>query len=288
MQEFVPIKQIVSETMGQIEEIRKTQQKITGLRTGFIDLDWVTTGFHKGDFILLAGRPSMGCTSLMLQIANHMASCENKKVLYFHLELTKEMMAKRLLAQDSEVDLNYLLRGKLKEHEWEKVKRSADIIKQSHLIIDDTPLLSIEELKEKCREYQAEQVDLIIIDYIQLLQGTQHNEQVGRKRELEEVVRGIQELAVELNVPIVAVSRLSRRVERRRNHRPTVRDLDIKASLLREADIVLLLYRDSYYHFHSKARDIAEIIVARNRYGTPGIIELNCIRKSMKYQNYER
>lgn len=286
MQEFVPIKQIISETMGQMEENRKMQQKITGLRTGFIDLDWVTTGFHKGDFILFASRPSMGCTSLMLQIANHMASCENKKVLYFHLELTKEMIAKRLLAQDAEIDLNYLLRGKLKEHEWEKVKRSADIIKQSHLIIDDTPLLSIEELQEKCREYQAEQVDLIIVDSIQLLQ--EHNKQVGRKQELGGIVRGIQELAVELNVPIVAVSRLSRRVERRRNHRPTVRDLDIKTSLLREADIILLLYRDSYYHFHSKARDIAEIIVARNRYGTPGIIELNCIRKSMKYQNYER
>ena len=282
----VPIKQVVLDAIEQIEERRENERGVVGLQTGFIDLDWKTTGFHKGDFILFAGRPAMGCTSFMLQIANQVAIHQQKRVLYFHLELSKEIMAKRLISQEAMVEYADLLKGKLTESEWGKVSKSAERIKHSQLIIDDTPLLSICELQEKCREYQKEQkVELIIIDYIQLLRGIERGKKLSRKQELEVIARGLRELAIELNIPIIAISTLPRSVERRPDHRPTLRDLDENVALAREADIVLFLYRDAYYHFNTYFKDIAEITVARNRYGECGIVQLKWISKCMKYEN---
>ena len=286
MHGFVPIKQVVSDTIEQIKEWRENERGIAGLQTGFIDLDLKTTGFHKGDFILLAGRPSMGCTSLMLQIANQVATYQQKRVLYFHLELPKEIMAKRLISQEAMVEYADLFKGKLTESEWEKVLQGAERVKHSQLIIDDTPLLSINELQEKCRKHQKEQkVELIIIDYIQLVRGIECGKKLSRKQELEVIARGLRELAIELNVPIIAISTLPRSVERRSNHRPTLRDLDENVALAREADIVLFLYRDAYYHFNTDFKDIAEITVARNRYGEYGIVQLKWLSKCMKYEN---
>ncbi len=286
MLNIVPIKRVVLDTIEQIKERRENERGVVGLQTGFIDLDWKTTGFHKGDLILLAGRPAMGCTALMLQIANQVATYQQKRVLCFHLELTKEIILKRLISQEAMVDYAYLLKGKLTDNDWEKVLKSAERIKHSQLIIDDTPLLSINELQEKCREYQKEQkVELIIIDYIQLLRGIERGKRVSRNQELEVIARGLRELAIELNVPIIAISTLPRSVERRSNHRPTTRDLDENVALAREADIVLFLYRDAYYHFNTDLKDIAEITVARNRYGECGIVELKWISKCMKYEN---
>lgn len=289
MHGFVPIKQVVSDMIGQIKERKETERGVTGLQTGFVDLDWKTTGFHKGDFILLAGRPAMGCTSLMLQIANQVATYQQKRVLYFHLELTKEIVSKRLISQEAMVEYAYLLKGKLTESEWEKVLKGAERIKHSQLIIDDTPLLSINELQEKCRQFQKEQkVELIIIDYIQLLRVTERGKRASKNQELEVIARGLRELAIELNVPIIAISTLPRSIERRSNHRPTLRDLDENVAFAREADIVLFLYRDAYYHFNTDFKDIAEITVARNRYGECGIVELKWLSKYMKYENYAR
>ena len=286
MHGFVPIKQVVSDTIEQIKERKETERGVTGLQTGFIDLDLKTTGFHKGDFILFAGRPSMGCTSLMLQIANQVATYQQKRVLYFHLELPKEIMAKRLISQEAMVEYADLFKGKLTESEWEKVLQGAERVKHSQLIIDDTPLLSINELQEKCRKHQKEQkVELVIIDYIQLVRGIERGKKLSRKQELEVIARGLRELAIELNIPIIAISTLSRSVERRPDHRPTLRDLDENVALAREADIVLFLYRDAYYHFNTDFKDIAEITVARNRYGECGIVELKWISKCMKYEN---
>ena len=286
MHGFVAIKQVVSETIEQIKDRRENERGVTGLQTGFTDLDWKTTGFHRGDFILLAGRPSMGCTSLMLQIANQVATYQQKRVLYFHLELPKEIVAKRLISQEAMVEYADLLKGKLTESEWWKVFRGAERIKHSQLIIDDTPLLSINELQEKCRKYQKEQkVELIIIDYIQLLRGIERGKKLSRKQELDVIARGLRELAVELNVPIIALSILPRSVERRSNHRPTLRDLDENVALAREADIVLFLYRDAYYRFNTDFKDLAEIMVARNRYGECGTVELKWLSKCMKYEN---
>lgn len=286
MHGFVPIKQVVSDTIEQIKERKETQRGVAGLQTGFIDLDLKTTGFHKGDFILLAGRPSMGCTSLMLQIANQVATYQQKRVIYFHLELPKEIMAKRLISQEAMVEYADLLKGKLTESEWWKVFKGAERIKHSQLIIDDTPLLSINELQEKCREYQKEQkAELIIIDYIQLVRGIECGKKLSRKQELDVIARGLRELAIELNVPIIAISTLPRSVEWRSNHRPILRDLNENVILAREADIILFLYRDAYYHFDTEFKDIAEIIVARNRYGACGIVELKGISKCMKYEN---
>lgn len=286
MHGFVPIKQVVSDTIEQIKERKETERGVTGLQTGFIDLDLKTTGFHKGDFILFAGRPSMGCTSLMLQIANQVATYQQKRVLYFHLELPKEIMAKRLISREAMVEYADLLKGKLTESEWEKVLQGAERVKHSQLIIDDTPLLSINELQEKCRKHQKEQkVELVIIDYIQLVRGIERGKKLSRKQELEVIARGLRELAIELNIPIIAISTLSRSVERRPDHRPTLRDLDENVALAREADIVLFLYRDAYYHFNTDFKDIAEITVARNRYGECGIVELKWISKCMKYEN---
>ena len=282
----VPIKQVLSDTIEQIKDRRENERGVIELQTGFIDLDWKTTGFHKGDFILLAGRPSMGCTSLMLQIANQVATYQQKRVLYFHLELPKEIMAKRLISQEAMVEYADLLKGKLTESEWEKVLQGAERVKHSQLIIDDTPLLSINELQEKCRKHQKEQkVELVIIDYIQLVRGIERGKKLSRKQELEVIARGIRELAIELNVPIIAISRLPRSVEWRSNHRPILRDLNENVAFVREADIVLFLYRDAYYHFNTDFKDIAEITVARNRYGECGIVELKWLSKCMKYEN---
>lgn len=282
----VPIKQVLSDTIEQIKDRRENERGVIELQTGFIDLDWKTTGFHKGDFILLAGRPSMGCTSLMLQIANQVATYQQKRVLYFHLELPKEIMAKRLISQEAMVEYADLLKGKLTESEWEKVLQGAERVKHSQLIIDDTPLLSINELQEKCRKHQKEQkVELVIIDYIQLVRGIERGKKLSRKQELEVIARGIRELAIELNVPIIAISRLPRSVEWRSNHRPILRDLNENVAFVREADIVLFLYRDAYYHFNTDFKDIAEITVARNRYGECGTVELKWLSKCMKYEN---
>ena len=286
MHGFVPIKQVVSDTIEKIREWKENERGVTELQTGFIDLDWKTTGFHKGDFILLAGRPAMGCTSFMLQIANHVATYQQKRVVYFHLELTKEIVLKRLISQEAMVEYADLLKGRLTESEWAKVFKGAEKIKHSQLIIDDTPLLSINELQEKCRQFQKEQkVELIIIDYIQLLRGIEHGKKLSRKQELEVIARGLRELAIELNIPIIAISTLPRSVERRPDHRPTLRDLDENVALAREADFVLFLYRDAYYHFNTYFKDLAEITVARNRYGECGIVELKWISKCMKYEN---
>ena len=286
MHDFTPVKHVVSDTLEQIKDRRENERGVIELQTGFIDLDWKTTGFHKGDFILLAGRPAMGSTSLMLQIANQVATYQQKRVLYFHLELPKEIMAKRLISREAMVEYADLLKGKLTESEWEKVLQGAERVKHSQLIIDDTPLLSINELQEKCRQFQKEQkVELIIIDYIQLLRMTERGKKVSKKQELEVIARGLQELAVELNVPIIALSILPRSVERRSNHRPTLRDLDENVALAREADIVLFLHRDAYYHFNTDFKDIAEITVARNRYGECGTVELKWLSKCMKYEN---
>lgn len=286
MHGFVPIKQVVLGTVGQIKERRENVRGVAGLQTGFIDLDWKTTGLHKGDFILLAGRPSMGCTSLMLQIANQVATYQQKRVLYFHLELPKEIVAKRLISQEAMVEYADLLKGRLTESEWAKVFKGAERIKHSQLIIDDTPLLSINELQEKCRQFQKEQkVELIIIDYIQLVRGIECGKKLSRKQELEVIARGLRELAIELNIPIIAISTLPRSVERRPDHRPTLRDLDENVALAREADLVLFLYRDAYYHFNTDFKDLAEIMVARNRYGECGTVELKWLSKCMKYEN---
>ena len=286
MHDFTPVKQVVSDTIEQIKERKENERGVTGLQTGFIDLDWKTTGFHKGDFILLAGRPAMGSTSLMLQIANQVATYQQKRVLYFHLELPKEIMAKRLISQEAMVEYADLFKGKLTESEWEKVLQGAERVKHSQLIIDDTPLLSINELQEKCRKHQKEQkVELVIIDYIQLVRGIERGKKLSRKQELEVIARGIRELAIELNVPIIAISRLPRSVEWRSNHRPILRDLNENVAFVREADIVLFLYRDAYYHFNTDFKDIAEITVARNRYGECGTVELKWLSKCMKYEN---
>lgn len=286
MLNIVPIKQVVSDTIEQIKEQNEAECGVTGLQTGFIELDWKTTGFHKGDFILFAGRPSMGCTSFILQIANQVATYQQKRVVYFSLDITKEIVTKRLIAQEAMVEYADLLKGKLTESEWAKVFKGAERIKHSQLIIDDTPLLSINELQEKCREYQKKQnAELIIIDYIQLLRMTERGKKVSKKQELEVIARGLQELAVELNVPIIALSILPRSVERRSNHRPTLRDLDENVALAREADIVLFLYRDAYYHFNTYFKDIAEVTVARNRYGECSIVQLKWLSKCMKYEN---
>ena len=286
MHGFVAIKQVVSETIEQIKDRRENERGVIELQTGFIDLDWKTTGFHKGDFILLAGRPSMGCTSLMLQIANQVATYQQKRVLYFHLELPKEIMAKRLISQEAMVEYADLFKGKLTESEWEKVLQGAERVKHSQLIIDDTPLLSINELQEKCRKHQKEQkVELVIIDYIQLVRGIERGKKLSRKQELEVIARGIRELAIELNVPIIAISRLPRSVEWRSNHRPILRDLNENVAFVREADIVLFLYRDAYYRFNTGFKDLAEITVARNRYGECGTVELKWLSKCMKYEN---
>lgn len=266
--DFVPIKQVVLNALERIEKASKTKGTVTGIPTGFIDLDYKLSGLQPSDLILVAARPSMGKTAFVLNIAQYIAFKKDKSVAIFSLEMSKEQLVNRLFSLESQVDAQAIRSGNMKDSDWEKLIEGAGIIGQSHLIIDDTPGISISELRSKCRKYKLEQgLDVVIIDYLQLMTGSVGKSSESRQQEISEISRSLKGLARELNVPVIALSQLSRAVESRPDKRPMLSDLRESGAIEQDADVVMFIYRDEYYNKDSEFKKQAEIIIAKQRIG---------------------
>lgn len=286
--DFVPIRQVVVNAMDKIEKASKNNGNVTGIATGFIDLDYRTAGMQPSDLILIAARPSMGKTAFVLNIAQYMAFKLDQTVAIFSLEMSKEQLVNRLFSLESRVDSQHLRTGNLSDAEWEKLIESAGVIGKSKLIIDDTPGISISELRSKCRKYKLEHdLKIIIIDYLQLMSGSGRGSD-SRQQEISDISRSLKALARELNVPVIALSQLSRAVEQRPDHRPMLSDLRESGAIEQDADVVMFIYRDDYYNKDTEKKGIAEIIIAKQRNGPIGTVELVWLPDYTKFANLQR
>ena len=286
--DFVPIRQIVLNAMEKIEAASHIKGNVTGLSTGFTDLDSRTAGFQPSDLILIAARPSMGKTALVLNIAQHLVMRENRCVAIFSLEMSKEQLTNRLFAMESHVEAQKIRTGDLTEQEWGDLIESAGNIGESRLIIDDTPAITVQEMRSKCRKYKMEfGLEMIIIDYLQLMSGSARSGE-SRQQEISEISRSLKALARELNVPVVSLSQLSRAVESRSDHRPMLSDLRESGAIEQDADVVMFIYRDDYYNQDSEKKGIAEIIIAKQRNGPIGTVELSWQPSLTKFANLAR
>jgi replicative DNA helicase len=285
--DFVPIRQIVMNAMNMIEEASKQKGAVTGIASGFIDLDYKTAGFQPSDLILVAARPSMGKTAFVLNIAQHVAFHENKAVAIFSLEMSKEQLVNRLLSLESNVNSQAIRTGNMRDDEWEKLIEGADVIGRSNLLIDDTPGISIGELRSKCRRFKIEyDLQMIIIDYLQLMSGSGKSE--SRQQEISDISRSLKALARELHVPVIALSQLSRAVEQRPDHRPMLSDLRESGAIEQDADVVMFIYRDDYYNKDTELKNVAEIIIAKQRNGAIGTINLAWLPDYTQFANLQR
>ena len=286
-QEYVPIRQVVLNAIEKIEKASRNQGSVTGIPTGFIDLDYKTSGFQPSDLILVAARPSMGKTAFVLNIAQYMAFHNNVTAAIFSLEMSKEQLVNRLLALESKVDSQNIRTGNLEDEEWAKLIEGANVIGNSNLIIDDKPGISISELRSKCRKYKMEHnLGIIFIDYLQLMTGSGRSE--SRQQEISDISRSLKALARELNVPVVALSQLSRAVEQRPDHRPMLSDLSESGAIEQDADVVMFIYRDDYYNKDSENKNIAEIIIAKQRNGPIGTVNLVWMPNYTKFVNMKK
>ena len=273
--EFTPIRQVVINALEKIEAASKKNGSVTGISTGFIDLDYQTSGMQPSDLILVAARPSMGKTAFVLNVAQHMAFRDNITTAIFSLEMSKEQLVNRLFSLESKVDAQVLRNGRLEDSDWERLLESAEIIGNSNLIIDDTPSISITELRSKCRKYKMEMnLGVIIIDYLQLMSGSGGRAGGSRQQEISDISRSLKAIARELNVPVIALSQLSRAVEQRDDKRPMLSDLRESGAIEQDADVVMFIYRDDYYNKETEKKNIAEIIIAKQRNGPVGTVEL--------------
>lgn len=287
--DYVPIRKVVINALEKIEASAKTRGNVTGIATGFLDLDYKTAGMQPSDFILVAARPSMGKTAFVLNIADHMAFREDKCVAIFSLEMSKEQLVNRMLSLESRVDAQQLRTGDLKDSDWEKLIEGANIIGKSKLIIDDTPSISITEMRAKCRKFKLEHgLDIVIIDYLQLMSGSAGGKNDSRQQEISDISRSLKAMARELNVPVIALSQLSRAVEQRPDHRPMLSDLRESGAIEQDADVVMFIYRDDYYNKDSENKGIAEIIIAKQRNGPIGTVNLVWLPQYTKFANLEK
>ncbi len=280
--DFVPIRDLVIEELDRIENAAKQPGHVTGLSTGFADLDFILAGMQKSDLLLLAARPSMGKTALALNIAQHVAIREKKPVAIFSLEMSREQLVSRLLAMESRVDSKLIRNGNLSDSDWDQLISSAGVIGQSNIIIDDTPGISVSELRSRCRKFKLEyKVELIILDYLQLMSGGRRAD--SRQQEISDISRALKQIARELKVPLLALSQLSRQVEQRPDHRPMLSDLRESGAIEQDADVVMFIYRDDYYNEDSDQRGVAEIHVAKQRNGPTGTAQLLWQEKYTKF-----
>ncbi len=288
--EFVPIRQVVVDTLNTIEKASRTTGNVTGISTGFADLDYKTSGLQKSDLILVAARPSMGKTAFVLNMAEYMAFRKNKHVAIFSLEMSKGQLMNRLLAMEARVDSQNIRNGNLSDEEWARLVDAASVIGGSNLIIDDTPGLPVRELRTKCRKYKLEHgLDIVMIDYLQLMSGSGSRGSDSRQQEISEISRSLKALARELDVPVVALSQLSRAVEQRTgDHRPILSDLRESGAIEQDADVVMFLYRDDYYHKDSEMKGICEVIIAKQRNGPIGTVNLVWLPDYTKFMSAER
>ena len=286
--DFVPIRQVALNVLENIEKASKIKETVTGVPTGFIDLDYKTSGFQPSDFILIAARPSMGKTAFVLNVVDHVAVKKGIPCMVFSLEMSKEQLVNRMLSMESNVDSQKLRTGTLTDSDWDAVVEGVGIIGGSKLIIDDTPGISISELRSKCRKMKLEHgLGMVIIDYLQLMTGSGKSSD-NRQQEISEISRSLKALAREMQAPVVALSQLSRACETRTDHRPMLSDLRESGAIEQDADVVMFLYRDDYYNKDSEMKDMAEVIIAKQRNGPIGTVNLVWMPQYTKFANATR
>ena len=288
-QEFVPIKQVAINVLEKIEAAYKNQGTVTGVPTGFIDLDYKLSGFQPSDFILIAARPSMGKTAFVLNVVDYVSVRRGLPCMVFSLEMPKAQLVNRMLSMESNVDSQKLRTGSLTDADWDAVVEGVGVIGSSRLIIDDTPGISITELRSKCRKMKLEQgLSLVIIDYLQLMSGSGRGSNENRQQEISEISRSLKALARELQAPVVALSQLSRACETRTDHRPMLSDLRESGAIEQDADVVMFLYRDDYYNKDTDHPNEAEVIIAKQRNGPIGTVNLIWKPEFTKFVNAAR
>ncbi|MGL5436988.1 MAG: replicative DNA helicase [Lachnospiraceae bacterium] len=286
--DFVPIRQIALNVLEKIETASKNQGTVTGIPTGFIDLDYKTSGMQPSDFVLIAARPSMGKTAFVLNLVDHVAVKQGLPCMVFSLEMSKEQLVNRMLAMESNVDSQKLRTGNLTDSDWDAVVEGIGIIGNSKLIIDDTPGISIMELRSKCRKMKLEHgLNMVIIDYLQLMSGSGKSGE-NRQQEISDISRSLKALAREMSAPVIALSQLSRACETRPDHRPMLSDLRESGAIEQDADVVMFIYRDDYYNKDTETPNIAEVIIAKQRNGPIGTVSLLWQPELTKFVNLER
>ena len=286
--DFVPIQEVVLNVINKIEMAARHKGTVTGISTGFYDLDYKTSGLQPSDLILIAARPSMGKTAFVLNLAQYIAVRNKVPTAIFSLEMSKDQLINRVLSMESKVDSQAMRTGNLSQADWEKLIESAGVISEAPLIIDDTPGISIGDLRSKCRKYKLENnLGLVIIDYLQLMTGGGRGSE-SRQQEISDISRALKALARELNAPVIALSQLSRACETRPDHRPMLSDLRESGAIEQDADVVMFIYRDDYYNKDTDKKNISEIIIAKQRNGPIGTVELVWLPNYTKFANKER
>ncbi len=288
--DFVPVKQVALNTLDRIEAASRLKSNVTGIPTGFQDLDYRLSGLQRSDLILIAARPSMGKTAFMLNIAEHVCFRQNMRVAIFSLEMSSEQLMNRLFAMESRINSQSLRNGDLSDTEWSQLVESVGMIGNSKLILDDTPGISFSELRSKCRKYKLEQngLDLVMIDYLQLMSGGAGKHYDSRQQEVSEISRSLKALAREIEAPVIAASQLSRACETRPDHRPMLSDLRESGAIEQDADVVMFLYRDEYYNKDTADKNMAEVIIAKQRNGPIGTVDLVWLPDYTKFVSMSR
>jgi len=285
---YSSIKDVLVDTFTQLEQLYNQKQHVTGVPTGFADLDYKTAGLHESDLVLIAARPAMGKSAFALNIASYAATRANVPVALFSLEMSKEQMVNRILCSEAMVDSNKVRTGKIEDDDWAKLAGALGTLSEAPIYIDDTPGISVMEIRAKCRKMKLEKnIGLVVIDYLQLVQAS-NNKRGSREQEISEISRSLKILAKEINVPVIALSQLSRAPEQRPDHRPMLSDLRESGAIEQDADIVMFLYRDDYYNEDSEKKNIAEVIIAKHRGGSTGTVELLWLGNYTKFANIER
>jgi len=282
--EFTSAADLINPMLTKLELLTKNQGKVTGISSGFLDLDYKTAGMQPSDLILVAARPSMGKTAFALNVVQYAAVHERKSCAMFSLEMSKEQLLNRMVCSEAMVDAQRLRTGDLQDDDWSKISMGAVILAESPIYIDDTPGITIADMRAKCRKLKMEHgLDLIMIDYLQLMSGNGKTQ--SREQEISEISRGLKALAREMSAPVIALSQLSRACESRADHRPMLSDLRESGAIEQDADVVMFLYRDEYYNPDTEAKNQAELIIAKQRNGPTGTIDLVWIGQYTKFKN---
>lgn len=286
---FSPIKNILVDNMEKLEELYNQKGYITGLSYGFNDLDMKTAGLHNSDLILIAARPAMGKTAFALNIAQYVATHDKVPVAIFSLEMSKEQLVNRLLSCEGMIDAQKMRTGKLEEDDWGKLAQAMSVLSDAPIYIDDTPGQTVMDIRAKCRRLKLEKgLGLVVIDYLQLMQGSSRRGGENRQQEVSDMSRALKIMAKELDVPVITLSQLSRAPDGRPDHRPVLSDLRESGAIEQDADIVMFLYRDDYYNPETEKKNISEVILAKHRGGSTGTVELVWMGQFTKFANMFR
>jgi len=285
---YASMKEILVTAFDMIETMYQNKNKVSGIESGFIDLDNKISGLNPSDLIIVAARPAMGKSAFALNIATNAAIKANVPVAIFSLEMSKEQMTNRILCSEAMVDSKKVRTGKIEDEDWTKLAEASGALSTSQIFIDDTPGISVMEIRAKCRKLKLEKnIGLVVIDYIQLVQGS-NKKNSSREQEISEISRSLKILAKEIGVPVIALSQLSRSVEQRPDHRPMLSDLRESGAIEQDADIVMFLYRDDYYNENSEKKNVAEVILAKHRGGSTGTVELAWMGNYTKFASLEK